>query len=114
MFFYSKKFRLIYSKDFNHVLNRPIWKKNDKGLFIISRINSHCFPRLGLMISKKNVKKAHQRNTIKRLIREYFRLNYYRFQKMDFIVLVKIRFKIFDKKTFLKELRNLWKYYHLS
>lgn len=40
---------------------------------LLARPNGLNFPRLGLAVSKKNIKTAVQRNRIKRLIRETFR-----------------------------------------
>ncbi len=38
---------------------------------------------------QKNVKRAHERNRIKRLAREYFRLHQHELPSMDFVVLVR-------------------------
>lgn len=45
-------------------------------------------PRLGLAIAKKKVPLASNRNRIKRLIREQFRLNQANFPPVDVIVMV--------------------------
>jgi len=60
-----------------------------QNLIILTNRNGLDFPRLGITANKK-VGKAVFRNRIKRLIREYFRLNNNRFRVgYDFIVLVK-------------------------
>lgn len=35
--------------------------------------NAHGYPRLGLVVGKKQVRRAHDRNYIKRILREIFR-----------------------------------------
>lgn len=45
--------------------------------------------RIGLTVAKKNVKRAHERNRIKRLTRESFRLRQHELPPMDFVVVAK-------------------------
>ena len=57
------------------------------------------YPRLGLVISKKNCRRAVNRNRIKRLIREQFRLKQNFLSNMDVVVLLKSSvLKISDKE----------------
>ena len=44
-------------------------------MLLLAATNSLPHPRLGLIISKKNVRRAVDRNRIKRLVRESFRLS---------------------------------------
>lgn len=44
--------------------------------------------RLGFMVSKKNHKRANKRNYMKRIIREYFRLNQAHWNAIDLIIRV--------------------------
>lgn len=45
--------------------------------------------RVLVLLSQKNVKRAHERNRIKRLTREYFRLHQHELPSMDFVILVR-------------------------
>jgi len=47
------------------------------------------YPRLGMVISKRNCRLAVHRNRMKRLIREHFRLNQQQLPGFDFVVLLK-------------------------
>lgn len=72
MFAFKKTHRLLTKKDYSHVFEQA--KKIVTSEFIILfRENNLGYARLGLALSKKMIAKAHDRNRIKRLIRESFR-----------------------------------------
>ena len=48
------------------------------------------YPRLGLAISKRHAPTAVQRNSVKRVIREVFRLNYEALPAVDIIIVSRI------------------------
>lgn len=56
---------------------------------ILYRANSLNNPRLGLIVAKKNIKHANQRNQFKRIIRESFRINQHNLPNVDIIVLAR-------------------------
>lgn len=56
---------------------------------LLARPNGLSFPRLGLAVSKKNIKTAVQRNRIKRLIRETFRQRKTTLGGCDYVVLAR-------------------------
>ncbi|WP_343183560.1 ribonuclease P protein component [Buchnera aphidicola] len=109
-FSFKKKFRLIKSLEYKFVL-KDAYKIQFHEIIILGRINQINNPRLGISISKKNVKKSSNRNYIKRLIREFFRLYQNNFLLMDFIVIVKKKILKFEKNIFLKKLQYLWSRY---
>ncbi len=45
--------------------------------------------RLGMVVSKRNVKRAVDRNYLKRIIREHFRLNPVKLSGFDFVIVIK-------------------------
>ncbi len=51
--------------------------------YVANNVNN---PRLGIIVSKKNHKKAHVRNYMKRVTKELFRLNQYQLPSIDIIV----------------------------
>jgi ribonuclease P protein component len=72
VFVFRKTQRLLTKKDYNHVFEQA--KKIVTPEFIIlSRENNLGCARLGLALSKKAIAKAHDRNRMKRLLRESFR-----------------------------------------
>ncbi|MCC5792810.1 MAG: ribonuclease P protein component [Legionellaceae bacterium] len=62
--------------------------------------------RLGLVIAKRKVRKACQRNRIKRIIRESFRLQH--LPSCDIIVLPKHHTDSLDNQTLFNNLDKVW------
>ena len=72
MYFFKKTQRLLTKNEYNHVFEQA--KKIVTSEFIVLfRENNLGYARLGLALSKKMIATAHERNRIKRLIREGFR-----------------------------------------
>jgi len=85
---FPKDKRLITASDYQFVFKKAI-RSSDKYFTILARNSKTERGRLGLAISKKAVKLAVQRNRIKRLIREYFRLNNEIIPCCDFVIMAK-------------------------
>lgn len=62
-------------------------KKNN--LVLKARTNNLTLPRLGYNIPKRGTRFANRRNRLKRLIKEYFRLNSRSFKNMDFVLVLR-------------------------
>lgn len=72
MFAFKKTQRLLKKAEYDHVFEQA--KKIVTSEFIVLfRVNNLDHARLGLALSKKMIAKAHDRNRIKRLLREGFR-----------------------------------------
>lgn len=65
-------------------------------------------PRLGLVIAKKHIKLAVDRNRVKRLIRESFRLNKATLPSVDIVVLARKGMGELDNKELQQLLNNSW------
>ena len=59
------------------------------GFTVFIRPSTETGARLGLAIAKKHVRFAHERNRLKRLIREHFRLNRAQLPSFDLVFLAK-------------------------
>ncbi|MGQ9424815.1 ribonuclease P protein component [Gilvimarinus sp. F26214L] len=86
---FRKSSRLLGSPDFQRVFSHAKYKVSHRHLLILASPNSLQQPRLGLVIGKKNVRLAVQRNRIKRHARETFRLNQHKLPGVDAIVLAR-------------------------
>jgi len=70
---FSKNKRLLNAQHYTTVFDAPDARASHRHLLILARYNHEPCHRLGLIIAKKNVRLAVQRNRIKRVIRENFR-----------------------------------------
>ena len=86
MFFNTKTMRLTNPKDFKKCFQSGKRIKN-KAFSLYYLDNGSLTGRLGVNVAKSKVKKAVQRNKIKRVAREIFRKG--RFNGMDIVLLLK-------------------------
>lgn len=107
---FSRQFRLLLPSDYKFVFNRSI-RSSDKLLTILSRSNpEQQHPRLGLAIAKKSVKTAVHRNRIKRLCREFFRLNQEKIACADYVILVRHGIDKMDNTKITQSLSKQFNY----
>ena len=83
-------------------------KSSDVLLTVLVKKNNEALARLGLAIAKKNVKKAVQRNKIKRIVRESFRLNKHRLEGFDIVVLCRQKAALASKKELAMSIQMHW------
>jgi ribonuclease P protein component len=84
---FGKSLRLVNSGDFKRVFDDAPLRASHRHFLILARANQLPFPRLGLVISKKSIRLAVDRNRVKRLIRENFRRRQESLAGLDIIVL---------------------------
>lgn len=97
-FTYTKQQRLLNNKAFTPVFNSPSFKIHQANILLFVKILDplprsdfqQITSRLGLAITKKKIKRANQRNRVKRLSREYFRLHQHELiQPVDIALIIK-------------------------
>ncbi|MDH5433119.1 MAG: ribonuclease P protein component [Gammaproteobacteria bacterium] len=104
---FQRELRLLGKKDFDRVFEKA-FRVTSKGFTMLARLNAQPFPRLGLVIAKKNVKLANQRNLIKRLIREKFRLNQYLLDNYDLVILTRSEIRSMERENIAADLTKLF------
>lgn len=87
MFTLKRRNRLNKPEDFRRIFSYGK-KKHIDGLTLHVCKNATSTPRIGFAISKKQVKNAVERNRLKRIAKETFRLIQKDLQGLDFILLV--------------------------
>ena len=86
---YPRELRLLTPADFQHVFNNPPVKAVSREFTFLAKPNLQDHPRMGVTISKKVAKRAVDRNRIKRIIRETYRLKQHKLSGFDIIVIAK-------------------------
>lgn len=104
---YSRSCRLVSQNDFQFVFAKPL-KVTHKRLLALYRPNQQPQARLGIIISKQHVKRAVDRNQLRRVIREGFRQWYGPLKGLDIIVLMRSEWSPLGVKVWRKETENLW------
>lgn len=104
---FNKRVRLLKPAEYSRVFKNAI-RSSDRLLTVLAASNDLGYPRLGLAISKKNAKRAVDRNRIKRLIRESFRLHQIELPAVDFVIMAKPVTKSVDNREIFTSLEHHW------
>lgn len=105
---FGKSSRLLNAASFKAVFDDVEWKVSNKETLCLSRHNSLDHPRLGLVIAKKNIRLSVQRNRVKRIIRESFRLHQHLLPNVDLIVLARFGLGDLDNAQIHQEMSKMW------
>jgi len=106
-FSFQQELRLLSAKDFSRVFDKA-FKVHNQAFTLLARKNQLGHPRLGLVIAKKNLKFAYQRNQVKRLLREGFRLGQHQLQNYDIVILTRRDIAVLPKTDIIRLRDNLF------
>jgi ribonuclease P protein component len=85
---FGRSQRLYRPGEFDQVLRFKDVRKESGPLRILVKYNDLKHARLGLIVPKRWVKKAHERNRCKRIVREHFRRRASMLPAADIVVMV--------------------------
>jgi ribonuclease P protein component len=85
---FPKSSRLLTAEDYQAVFNHSRFKVSCRVFLVLAIPSTSRHSRLGLVVAKKNVARAVERNRIKRQIREWFR-HWESEKAVDLVVLVR-------------------------
>ena len=105
---FGKARRLLNAKDYSRVFDGAEAKASHRHLLLLAKSNDLSGHRLGLVIAKKNVRLAVQRNRIKRTAREVFRTMPESEPGLDVIVLARRGLDQLDNAELSTILRQQW------
>lgn len=105
---FTKSARLLSSNDFQTVFNDAPLRASHQNFLFLARQNSLNQPRLGLVIAKKHIRLAVERNRVKRLIRETFRIKQQQLPDIDVIVLARKGMNDLTNAALIEQLDLQW------
>lgn len=106
---FGKQQRLLNAADYSSVFNDAPIRASHPNFLVLARPNHAAHAKLGLVVSKKNVRHAVNRNLIKRVARETFRLQQHNLPAIDAIVLARRGADAVPKDQLAAIFNGLWK-----
>ena len=106
---YPRELRLLTPADFQFVFDNPPVKAVTKEVTVLAKPNSLPHPRLGITVSKKRARLAVERNRIKRIMRESYRLQQHNLSGFDIIVIAKPGITNLDNPALHDLMNYLWR-----
>ncbi|AQQ69275.1 ribonuclease P protein component [Microbulbifer agarilyticus] len=108
-FAFAKPLRLLNAAHYRAVFDSAPVRAAQPQFLILARPNELPHPRLGLVIAKKHVRNATDRNRIKRIARETFRLRQNELFPLDAVVLARAGAGELDNAALAKIFNKLWR-----
>ncbi len=106
---YSRASRLRSAAEFKQVFDKTDIKVSTKELLMLTKVNTLGSARLGLVVAKKNIRTAADRNRAKRHIRETFRHQQGELGNLDIVVLVRKGFNELNDGDLNRLLNKQWR-----
>lgn len=100
--------RLLTAEDYKRVFNNNPTKLVCPPFTLLAVPSQYNCCRLGLIVAKKNVRRAVDRNRLKRLARESFRSNQYQLPSYDIVLLARRGSSQLANKVLFEHLEQLW------
>jgi ribonuclease P protein component len=100
--------RLSEPQQFAGVFNAPQIRVSTRAFLVLAIPSPAPQSRIGIVVAKKNIRKATRRNRLKRIIREHFRLSPL-CNALDLVVLARGPADELPNPMVWKELEKLWR-----
>ncbi len=105
---FSRQQRIRKKNDFQTLFNQP-YRTGSENFLALWKKGKFSFARIGIITAKKIAKKAVDRNKIRRVIRESFRLAKNQLNNIDLIIIARHECGKLDQIALRKETDHLWK-----
>lgn len=84
-------------------------KRVSRGFVVIAAPSGAAVPRIGLALAKRRIARAVDRNRVKRVLRESFRLNRHHLGALDIVVLARSRTGAMSNAALFAQLDDIWR-----
>ena len=106
LFTFSKQQKILKSSEFKKVYGKS--SKIHSKYFLLLYVPEVEHARLGITVSKKCSKRAVDRNRLKRVVRESFRLHANQLPNADSVIIAKKQAVRVDNTALFSDLDHLW------
>ncbi|QEL12636.1 ribonuclease P protein component [Kushneria phosphatilytica] len=106
---FPRRMRLLSSGDYRQVFEQTAFRIHGRGFLALAIPNRQGHVRVGLVISRKNARRAVDRNRLKRLIRESVRHRQHWLPAVDIVVLARRDASSLDNDTITRQLHGMWR-----
>lgn len=104
---FPREVRLTRGVEFQRVFQHGK-RLHANGLNARAAANTVGFPRLGMAIAKKALRRAHERNRIRRLVRESFRQHQASLPAVDMVIMCRADVLTMSNTDIFQQLEGLW------
>ncbi|MBF7689104.1 ribonuclease P protein component [Acinetobacter rathckeae] len=108
LYSFSTKFRIRCAADYKSVFDDALLKVHQPHFLFLATISEQENSRLGIIVAKKKVRRAHERNRVKRLARESFRLNQKNLGLLDIVIMPKKGIEAISNEELHQQLQSAW------
>lgn len=105
---FSRHVRLFQPSEFKSVFQTGR-KSSSRYFALYVKKNNLSYARLGVVVAKRNVRKATLRNLIKRIVRESFRLHSVRQISCDIVVVIYKPYSLLSRQEMRDAIDGKWK-----
>lgn len=106
---FSTDVRIRCAADYKSVFDGALFKVHQPHFLFLAKLTELPNSRLGIVVAKKKVRRAHERNRIKRLARESFRLHQPNFgSDIDIVVMPKVGIETITNAELYQQLDFAW------
>ena len=105
---FGTELRLRCAADYKGVFDGALFKVHQPHFLFLATPTKQPKSRLGIVVAKKKVRRAHERNRIKRIARESFRLHQQQLSDLDIVVMPKAGIDTVPNAELHKQLQFAW------
>ncbi|MCC1496173.1 ribonuclease P protein component [Alcanivorax sp. 1008] len=105
---FPRSHRLLSPSEFKPLFDNPQWRASSQHFLLLVSENGLAAARLGIVIGKRRVKRAVDRNLLRRLMRESFRHLGPELAGLDIVILVRANIDHPEKAVFTAQLAKVW------